>query len=83
MVGGDGERMSEARIRYRCLLRALKQRNECVVCMDAPRAVTLAPCNHHITCVGCTQELIRLKKSCPFCDKPIVEFSTAKWSTAK
>ena len=57
--------------------------NECVVCMDAPRAVTLAPCNHHITCVGCTQELIRLKKSCPFCDKPIVEYSTAKWSTAR
>ena len=51
--------------------------------MDAPRAVTLAPCNHHITCVGCTQELIRLKKSCPFCDKPIVEYSTAKWSTAR
>ena len=45
---------------------------ECVVCMDAPAAITLHPCGHHITCAGCTLALLELKKPCPFCSSDIV-----------
>ena len=72
MVGGDGERMSEARIRYRCLLRALKQRNECVVCMAAPNTHAFVPCGHRALCEECNAAEAAEKRlgACPKCCQP-------------
>jgi hypothetical protein len=43
----------------------------CVICMDAPAQITLFPCGHNITCAGCTQALLQLRRPCPFCSQPI------------
>ena len=37
-------------------------RNECVVCMDNPRAVLFLPCNHCVVCATCATD------TCPFCN---------------
>ena len=42
-------------------------RNECVVCMDNPRAVVFLPCNHCIVCASCADAL----QECPNCRVPI------------
>ena len=39
-------------------------RNECVVCMDNPRAVLFLPCNHCVVCATCADAL----QECPFCN---------------
>ena len=39
-------------------------RNECIVCMDHPRAVLFLPCNHCVVCASCADAL----QECPFCN---------------
>ena len=39
-------------------------RNECIVCMDNPRAVLFLPCNHCVVCATCADAL----QECPFCN---------------
>ena len=39
-------------------------RNECIVCMDLPRAVFFLPCNHCVVCASCADAL----QECPFCN---------------
>ena len=38
-------------------------RNECVVCMDRPRAVLFLPCEHCAVCASCADAL----QECPNC----------------
>eukprot|EP00667_Euglena_gracilis_P003655 EG_transcript_3667 len=39
---------------------------DCMVCMDACRAVRL-PCGHCTTCEGCAQDMLRTGAQCPLC----------------
>jgi hypothetical protein len=34
-------------------MQQLRQEDECVVCMDAARSVTLLPCGHRVLCATC------------------------------
>jgi hypothetical protein len=42
---------------------------DCMVCMDANRAVRL-PCGHCPTCEGCTLDMLRTAAPCPLCRTP-------------
>jgi hypothetical protein len=46
---------------------AAEARHECIVCVDAPRSIALAPCGHVCSCDDCAGEL----HQCPICRKPI------------
>ena len=48
---------------------------ECVVCMDAPKAVALIPCGHQCFCEACA-ETIPIGGDCPLCQTTV----TAKWA---
>ena len=39
-----------------------QDRNECIVCMECPRAVLFRPCNHFVVCATCATD------TCPFCN---------------
>ena len=48
---------------------------ECVVCMDAPKAVVLIPCGHQCVCEACA-ETVPIGGDCPYCQTTV----TAKWA---
>ena len=39
-----------------------QDRNECIVCMERPRAVVFIPCKHLLVCATCAAT-----DACPFC----------------
>ena len=39
-----------------------QDRNECIVCMERPRAVVFRPCEHFLVCATCAAA-----DACPFC----------------
>jgi hypothetical protein len=47
---------------------AAEARHECVVCVDAPRSIALAPCGHVCSCEDCAGDL----QECPLCRQAIV-----------
>jgi hypothetical protein len=46
---------------------AAEARHECIVCVDAPRSIALAPCGHVCSCEDCAGEL----RQCPICRQAI------------
>ncbi|KAF7805578.1 putative E3 ubiquitin-protein ligase LUL2 [Senna tora] len=42
---------------------------ECVVCLSAPREITVLPCRHMCMCSGCTKLLT--SPNCPICRHPV------------
>ncbi|KAJ0176993.1 hypothetical protein K1T71_007002 [Dendrolimus kikuchii] len=42
-------------------------REECMVCEEQPRSVTLAPCNHYVLCDKCAATA----DECPYCQTPV------------
>jgi len=40
-----------------------QDRNECIVCMERPRAVLFEPCRHLLVCATCATAA----DACPFC----------------
>jgi len=44
-----------------------KEESECVVCLERPRAILFAPCNHLCCCPSCSASM----RECPLCRKPI------------
>jgi len=49
--------------------------NECVVCLDAPKAVVLVPCGHKCLCEACAERIL-VGEPCPVC-RVVVGF---KWA---
>ena len=47
-----------------------QDRNECVVCMERPRAVVFLPCNHCVVCTTCATD------TCPFCNGAVASSIT-------
>ena len=47
-----------------------QDRNECVVCMERPRAVVFLPCNHCVVCATCATD------TCPFCNGAVASSIT-------
>ncbi|GAB4817716.1 hypothetical protein N2152v2_004762 [Parachlorella kessleri] len=48
---------------------------ECVMCLDAPRETTLAPCGHRALCLACTLTLVgaqRQQALCPVCRQGVL-----------
>jgi serine/threonine protein kinase len=46
---------------------AAEARHECIVCVDAPRSIALAPCGHVCSCEDCAGDL----QQCPICRQAI------------
>ena len=46
-----------------------QDRNECIVCMERPRAVLFMPCNHLLVCATCAAAA----DACPWCPARAVE----------
>jgi serine/threonine protein kinase len=46
---------------------AAEARHECIVCVDAPRSIALAPCGHVCSCADCAGDL----QQCPICRQAI------------
>ena len=44
-----------------------QDRNECIVCMERPRAVLFRPCNHFLVCATCAAAA----DVCPFCARAV------------
>ena len=49
---------------------------ECVVCLDAPPAATLAPCGHRVLCAACVLLVLAPRKRgqaafCPYCSQEV------------
>ena len=44
-----------------------QDRNECIVCMERPRAVVFQPCNHCVVCATCATD------KCPFCNGAVAD----------
>lgn len=51
----------------------LSQDNDCAICMDKPKNSVLRPCNHMVTCVGCSNLLLNRQDNCPVCRVKIIE----------
>ena len=51
----------------------LSQDNDCAICMDKPKNSVLRPCNHMVTCVGCSNLLLNRQDNCPVCRVKINE----------
>ena len=48
---------------------------ECVLCWDAARGTTLAPCGHRALCVPCTELLLgSAEPQCPICRKDVKSY---------
>jgi hypothetical protein len=48
---------------------------ECVMCLDAPRQSTLAPCGHRVLCMPCTLALLgRQEPLCPICRARVLSY---------
>ena len=45
-------------------------RNECVVCLDAPKTIVLIPCGHKCLCEACA-EWIEVGDPCPVCREKV------------
>ena len=41
-------------------------RNQCVVCLDAPRSAVFVDCGHLVVCNACAEKV----RECPLCRKP-------------
>ncbi|EQC38876.1 hypothetical protein SDRG_03834 [Saprolegnia diclina VS20] len=52
-------------------LGAFEANNDCVICMDQPRAAVVVPCGHLAGCYPCLQEHQRKATGCPICRTPI------------
>ncbi|KAG1659302.1 hypothetical protein FOA52_003658 [Chlamydomonas sp. UWO 241] len=48
------------------------QQDECTVCMDQPRSVTLLPCGHRVMCAACCAGVRAGNGTCPVC-RQIIE----------
>ena len=51
----------------------------CIICLERPKAVILAPCGHRCTCKRCTRAVLmgaRERRSCPLCKEAIESFVT-------
>ena len=49
----------------------------CIICLERPKVVILAPCGHRCTCKRCTRTILlgsRDKRSCPLCKERIESF---------
>ncbi|KAG1653270.1 hypothetical protein FOA52_002730 [Chlamydomonas sp. UWO 241] len=50
------------------------QQDECIVCIDRPRSVTLLPCGHRVLCAACCADVRDVPKGnglCPVCCEKI------------
>lgn len=48
---------------------------ECVVCMDAVRAVRTRPCGHAVMCEACAADVLAAMGTCPFCRSPFETYT--------
>ena len=56
------------------------QRDECVVCLDQPKAVICAPCGHKNMCTDCAEILMSSEDSrCPTCRSKVLSTIQAIW----
>lgn len=46
---------------------------DCAICMDMPRNSVIRPCNHMVTCYGCSLVLHNRQDNCPVCREKITE----------
>lgn len=49
----------------------------CIICLERPKMVILAPCGHRCTCKRCTRAIMlssREKRNCPLCKERIDSF---------
>jgi hypothetical protein len=53
---------------------AWADRDECVVCMDAPRTTRLRPCFHVLLCPACAANMVRDRQPCPTCRVPVERY---------
>ncbi len=54
-------------------------RDECVVCMDAPRTTRLRPCCHVLLCPACAAALVRDAGACPTCRAPVDRYEAGEF----
>ena len=47
--------------------------NDCAICMDSIRNSVLRPCNHMVTCYGCSLVLHNRNDNCPVCREKITD----------
>jgi hypothetical protein len=57
---------------------------DCVMCLDARRETTLAPCGHRALCGSCTSLLLSARARgqqplCPICRKPVESYITREF----
>ena len=48
---------------------AFERRAECVICMEAAKAICFVPCGHVLACAACATQLVE----CPSCRAPIAQ----------
>jgi len=55
--------------------KSVKEGQECVVCMDAPRELACIPCGHLCMCEHCAYRLLEEEKAtkCPLCNAEITD----------
>ena len=51
---------------------------ECLVCLDAPRATYLQPCNHAVACAPCAAALLAQRAPCPVCRAGVATVTAAR-----
>jgi hypothetical protein len=47
--------------------------SDCAICMDNQRNSVLRPCNHMVTCYGCSLVLLNRQDNCPVCREVITD----------
>ncbi len=55
--------------------------NDCAICMDKTKNSVLRPCNHMVTCVGCSNLLLNRQDNCPVCRIKIIEVNLFEFLT--
>merc|ERR1712137_265461 len=45
----------------------------CVICLENPSCVALAPCGHITSCESCTESVLQRDPLCPLCRTPVTQ----------
>ena len=61
----DNERLEKALVE-------LKEKSECIVCMEHPRCMAAYPCGHHLVCTFCAANL--RTAPCPMCKEHVSKY---------
>jgi hypothetical protein len=63
------------------LAAAPEDERTCIVCLDAPRAVTFRTCGHYVCCLECAMKVLeQIQPKCPYGREPLEAVDGALWT---